>query len=113
MTPTEPTFMRTTSCADPASEVRQWCLYLLECKGGALYAWITNDLAARYKTHATGRGAKFTRAFPPRRIVDVCPFPDRSTASKAEAALKARPRRDKLATLRAMRAASTLPALGS
>ena len=113
MTPTHSTSVRTTVSAAPAREERPWCLYLLECKGGALYAGITNDLVARYEAHATGRGAKFTRAFPPRRIVDVCPFPDRSTASKAEAALKARPRRDKLATLRAMRAACTLTAAGS
>ncbi len=86
---------------------RPWCLYLLECKGGVYYAGITNDLDARYQAHATGRGARFTRAFPPRRIIDVCPFPDRSAASKAEAVLKARPRRDKPATIRAMRAAAS------
>ena len=38
-----------------------WCLYLLECKGGSYYAGITNDLDKRYAAHVSSRGARFTR----------------------------------------------------
>ncbi len=78
-----------------------WVLYLLECAGARLYAGITNDLPARYAAHCAGRGARFTRAFPPLRIVAASRLPTRSDALKAEYALKQRPRADKLAFLAA------------
>ena len=74
-----------------------WVLYLLECKSGSFYAGITNNLEARFKAHAVGRGAKYTRANPPVRILAHQSYPDRSEASKAEAQLKALPRDKKLA----------------
>ncbi|CAN7784590.1 GIY-YIG nuclease family protein [Variovorax sp. LjRoot175] len=76
-----------------------WCLYLLECRGGAMYAGITNRLAERFAAHQAGKGAKFTRANPPLRILGAKPFPDRSEASKAEYAIKRLPRSRKLAFL--------------
>ncbi|HEX5305551.1 MAG TPA: GIY-YIG nuclease family protein [Dyella sp.] len=69
-------------------EPGQWCLYLIECSNGAWYAGITNHLAARYAAHATGRGARYTRANPPRHLLGWRPYPDRSSASRAEAAIK-------------------------
>ena len=81
---------------DPAMTTAPWVLYLLECAGGRLYAGITNDLAARYEAHCDGRGARFTRAFPPERIVAACELPSRSAALKAEYALKQQPREAKL-----------------
>lgn len=73
-----------------------WCLYLLECKNGAYYAGITNDLVSRFSAHITGKGARYTRANPPTRILASRPYPDRSTASVAEAQLKRLPRHKKL-----------------
>ncbi len=78
-----------------------WVLYLLECAGARLYAGITNDLPARYATHCAGRGARFTRAFPPLRIVAASQLPSRSEALKAEYALKQKPRAAKIAFLAA------------
>lgn len=66
----------------------QWCLYLLECKNGAFYAGITNHLEARYAAHRAGKGARFTRANPPVRIVGAKPYQDRSAASVAEHQIK-------------------------
>ena len=74
---------------------RPWVLYLLECAGERLYAGITNDLAARFQAHVDGRGARFTRAFPPRRIVAASTLPSRSAALKAEYALKQQSRATK------------------
>ena len=76
-----------------------WVLYLLECSGERLYAGITNDLAARFAAHCAGKGARFTRAFPPVRIVAASRLASRSLALKAEYALKQRPRAGKLGFL--------------
>ena len=77
-----------------------WHLYLLECqnRNGRLsyYAGITTDLQRRYAEHASGNGARYTRANPPLRMVASKPFADRSSALKAEAALKKAPRDSKL-----------------
>jgi putative endonuclease len=73
-----------------------WFLYLLECNNGAYYAGITNDLDARFATHASGKGARYTRANPPIKIIASKLYPDRSSASVAEAQLKALPRNKKL-----------------
>ena len=65
-----------------------WTLYLIECVDGSLYTGITNDLERRYALHAAGKGARYTRAHPPSRIVARKDFPDRSTASIAEYQVK-------------------------
>lgn len=78
-----------------------WVLYLLECRGERLYAGITNDLPARFAVHCAGKGARFTRAFPPLRIVAASRMASRSLALKAEHALKRQPRSAKLAFLAA------------
>ena len=87
----------TVASAWPASG--QWCLYLIECVNGAWYAGITNHLQRRYDAHAAGRGARYTRANPPTRLVGWRTFPDRSSASRAEAAIKRLPRERKAAYL--------------
>ena len=73
-----------------------WTLYLLECRSGALYTGITNNLEARYQAHLSGKGAKYTRANPPVAILATAEFPDRSSASKAEWAIKQQPRHRKV-----------------
>ncbi|NNM65027.1 MAG: GIY-YIG nuclease family protein [Burkholderiales bacterium] len=76
-----------------------WVLYLLECTDGSLYAGITNDLPRRMQAHASGRGARYTRSHPPRRVIGTKPFPDRAAASRAEWAIKQLPRARKAAFL--------------
>ena len=74
-------------------------VYILECEDGSLYTGITTDLARRFEEHASGKGARFTRAKKPVRIVYSEEQEDRSSASKREAALKKLPRSAKLALL--------------
>jgi putative endonuclease len=76
--------------------VTTWYLYLLECVGGSYYAGITNNLSARFNAHQQGKGARYTRAFPPLQILASKTYPDRSSASVAEAKLKRLPRNKKL-----------------
>jgi putative endonuclease len=65
-----------------------WFLYLIECLDGSLYCGITNDLERRFAMHAAGKGGRYTRSHPPKRIVACQSFPDRSSASVAEYQLK-------------------------
>ena len=51
------------------TDPRPWFLYLLLCRNGSLYAGISNDVEARYRAHAAGRGARYTRANPPLRLL--------------------------------------------
>ena len=80
-------------------DARPWYLYLLLCRNGAWYAGITNDLDARFRAHANGTGARYTRANPPVRLLGSRAFPDRAAASRAEWAIKRLPRERKLAFL--------------
>ena len=87
--------------SDEAIAAEPWVLYLVECVGARLYAGITNDLPARFAAHRAGRGARFTKAFAPLRVVAASALPSRSEALKAEYALKQQPRAGKLAFLAA------------
>ncbi len=78
---------------------KSWCLYLIECRNGSYYAGITNDLEARYAAHVGAKGARYTRANPPLRLIGSRPFPDRASASRAEAAIKRLRRARKIAYL--------------
>ena len=69
-----------------------WCLYLIECRNGAYYAGITNNLDARYAAHVSGRGARYTRANPPLRLVGRRNFPDKASAARAEWQIRQLPR---------------------
>ncbi|MEO7062795.1 MAG: GIY-YIG nuclease family protein [Dokdonella sp.] len=79
----------------PANDL-QWCLYLIECRNGALYAGITNHLDARYAAHVAGRGARYTRSNPPVRLMGSRLYADRAAASRAEWEIKQLPREHKL-----------------
>lgn len=81
------------------NDERLWFLYLIECRDGSYYAGITNDVDARYRTHAEGKGARYTRAHPPLRLLGSRAYPDRATASRAEWAIKQLPKGKKLAFL--------------
>jgi predicted GIY-YIG superfamily endonuclease len=76
-----------------------WCVYLLRCGDGSLYAGATNDLARRLAAHANGRGARYTRGRGPLELVHFEPARNRSAALRREHALKRLKRRDKLALL--------------
>jgi putative endonuclease len=65
-----------------------WYLYLIECAGGALYTGIARDPAARFALHLAGKGAKYTRANKPLRLIGAIAYPDRGSATRAEIAFK-------------------------
>lgn len=67
---------------------KTWFVYLIECADGSLYTGITVDLAARFKAHREGRGARYMRLHPPARLLAAQAHPNRSAASKAEYQIK-------------------------
>ncbi len=77
----------------------RWCVYILKCGDGTLYAGITNDLDRRLAAHRAGKGARYTRGRGPLEVVRVEAKRTRSAALKREAAVKRLDRRAKLALL--------------
>lgn len=74
-----------------------YSLYIVECKDGTLYTGITIDLKRRVSEHnSSERGAKYTRARRPVKLVYSKKFSDRSSALKAESQIKKLSRQDKL-----------------
>lgn len=73
-----------------------WHLYLLECEDGSFYTGITTDVDRRFAEHLDGKGARYTRSHPPRRLLASALVGTRSEALKAELELKALPKAEKL-----------------
>jgi putative endonuclease len=84
-------------------EPGSWCVYLLRCRDGTLYAGITNDLPHRIAVHQAGKGAAYTRSRRPLRLVYREPAAGRSEALKREAALRRLTRVEKLQLVRSAR----------
>jgi putative endonuclease len=80
----------------PAIPATTWWLYLLFCTDGRTYAGIAIDLDARFRLHLAGKGAKFTRANPPLKILGAQAFADKGAALRAEYTLKQLSKADKL-----------------
>ena len=72
-----------------------WFVYLIECRDGSIYTGIAVDVAARYAAHLAGKGARYTRSHPPRRLLAVLEYADRSAASRAEYQIKQMSPQDK------------------
>lgn len=65
-----------------------WYVYLIECRDGSVYTGIATDVARRYAEHAAGKGARYTRAHPPLRLLAQFEHRDRASASRAEHVIK-------------------------
>jgi chorismate synthase len=75
---------------------QSWFLYVLECSDQSLYTGITPDLQRRLKRHNAGRGAAYTAAHRPVKLIGAWRFYGRSAALKAEAHFKNYSHRKKL-----------------
>ncbi len=74
-------------------------VYVLECGDKSLYTGITTDIRRRLAEHKAGAGGHYTRARGARNIRYTEKHPDRSSASKREAAIKRLSRRQKLSLI--------------
>ncbi|MBU1151307.1 GIY-YIG nuclease family protein [Patescibacteria group bacterium] len=60
------------------------CAYLARCNDNSLYAGYTTDLQAREAAHNQGKGARYTRARRPVKIVYFETFPSKQEAMRRE-----------------------------
>ncbi len=68
--------------------VSEYFCYIIECADGSFYTgWSTNPVR-RLKEHSAGRGARYTRARRPLRLVYTESQPDRSAAQRRELRIK-------------------------
>lgn len=72
---------------------------MLRCKGNLIYTGYAVDVQARYEEHCSGRGAKFTKAFPPECVLRTFELDSREGALRLEARIKKlkRPQKELLA----------------
>ena len=71
-------------------------VYMLRCKDDTLYTGWTNNLEKRLDAHMAGKGAKYTRARLPVKLVFVEKCTDRSSAQQREYEIKQMTRSKKL-----------------
>ena len=74
-----------------------WFVYLVRCADTTLYCGVTNDLVRRLAAHGTPRGAKYTRARGPVRLVYARKCRGKRAAMRLEYRIKQLTRRQKLA----------------
>ena len=62
--------------------------YILLTENNTFYCGYTDDVEKRFQKHLSGKGAKYTRANKPLKIVYKKEFENKSDAMKEEARLK-------------------------
>ena len=63
-------------------------VYMLRCAGDRIYTGYAVDVEARFEQHKSGKGAKFTKAFPPESILRKFELPSYEQALRLEARIK-------------------------
>ncbi len=76
-------------------------VYILETVRHTLYCGYTDNVEKRFKAHCEGKGAKYTRANKPLKIVFQKEFSSKHDALHAEAVIKKLSRNDKLNLIKA------------
>ena len=86
-----------------------WAVYLLECSDGRVYTGIARDPEQRYAKHVAGKGARFTRANPPRQLLGWVWVDSHGEALRLEITWKRLPREARIAALHAGMARARVP----
>ena len=71
-------------------------MYVLECSDGSLYTGYSTDVQKRLSVHNSGKGAKYTRARLPVKLLYQEEYPNKPSAMSAEAFFKKKTRKEKL-----------------
>ena len=94
---------------DGVTQLKQWWVYMIRTSNGQLYTGITTDIQRRWREHLSGkRGARYFRAHTPQGLCFLEQHPDRSSASKREAAIKKLVKTDKELLVQACQIADEL-----
>lgn len=78
---------------------KKYFVYIILTKDNTLYCGFTDDVQKRFEAHLAGKGAKYTRAHKPEKIVYQACFDTKSEAMKEEKRIKALTRKEKLELL--------------
>lgn len=71
-------------------------VYVIECSNGSYYTGYTTDLERRYREHQQGtKKCRYTRSFPPKRLVAHWSFQTKSEAMQYEYLFKKLTRKNK------------------
>ena len=70
-------------------------MYVVECRDGSYYTGYTTDIKKRVAVHNSGKGAKYTRARLPVKLIYAQGFASKEEAMSAEALLKRKKRPQK------------------
>ena len=70
-------------------------MYVVECRDGSYYTGYTTDIKKRVAVHTSGKGAKYTRARLPVKLIYAQGFDSKEEAMSAEALLKRKKRPQK------------------
>lgn len=77
-----------------------WHVYILLCENHSLYTGISNNLKQRFLDHQKGKGGKYTRSFPPLRIIYTEEYSNKSDVLKRELEIKSWSRNEKITKLK-------------
>lgn len=75
---------------------KKYYTYVLLTKDNTLYCGYTDDVEKRFEAHLSGKGAKYTRAHKPVKIIYSACFDTKSEAMKEEHRIKNLTREEKL-----------------
>ena len=77
-------------------ENKKYYVYIILTVTNKLYCGYTDNVEKRYKLHQEGKGAKFTRANKPFKLVYTAEFDNKIDAQKEEYRIKQLTRKEKL-----------------
>jgi len=81
----------TTSTTNDFKAEPDWYVYIVRCADNTLYTGVSTNVVDRVATHNNGRGAKYTRARLPVKLVYCEAATDRSSAQQREHVIKKLP----------------------
>ncbi len=70
------------------NDSKEWWVYIVQCRDGSYYTGSTPNIEQRIATHNSGKGAKYTRARLPVKIVFTEKKENHSQALKREFQIK-------------------------
>ena len=74
---------------------KKYYVYMLLIENGALYCGYTDNVEKRFAAHLCGKGAKYTRANKPLKVVYKNEFNTKSEAMKEEKRIKSLSHKEK------------------
>ncbi len=86
---------------------QKYFVYIVKCADGTLYTGCTTDVKARVNAHNLGRGAKYTAARRPVKLVYSEKHRDKSSAMQREWEIKRMSRAGKESIIRGRRSTNS------